>query len=109
MTLRLPSLAAPVLDEAGLFSQAWTGFLRSLVGRPGPILDVHPTASGMVYTASGNGTLAVTGGMGVTLALMRGRVAIQVPAGGPLPLSDGDAVRVGYTTAPQISFVPGVL
>ena len=110
MSAQLPSLIAPAIDiVSGRFTAAWVGFFRSLGTQPGPIADVPRTGSGMVYTASGAGSLVVTGGAGVTLALIRGRVGIAVPAGGPLPLASGDEVRIGYTAAPEISFVPGVL
>jgi hypothetical protein len=101
-----PSPTAPALDEDGTFSPAWSRFFSDLVSSPAPIQRVTPTASPFIFTAAQRGFLQITGGAGLGVNIVRGRITI--PAGiltGFIPVSAGDAVRINYTAAPTLYFL----
>ena len=64
-------------------------------------------ASPYVFTAPGNGAIAVSGG---TASLIEyGRSGAYVGIGvlaGMIPVSKGDTVRVTYVTVPSMTFFP---
>lgn len=103
----LPSLQAPVLDAGGRFSQAWVGFFTALTKPASAIVPVSVFGSPFTFDAPQNGTVVLTGGAGVGLHLIRGRVSISLdPSGGMIPLDQGDALSVSYSMAPTLFFVP---
>ena len=103
----LPSLQSPMLDAGGRLTQPWVGFFTSLTRAPGALVLLDPAVSPFAYTAPEPGFAALTGGIGVTLALIRGRETVALdPTGGMVPLAQGDTLRVGFTTPPAVTFVP---
>lgn len=63
------------------------------------------TASPFTYTASVPGQVFITGGTVSAVKLVRGGSEYDAPAAG-LYVSPGDGVKVTYTVAPAMLFVP---
>lgn len=105
----LPNWTVPLIDPAtGAVTQAWFSFFAGLAGQAGPIVAVNPKGNPFSYTASSNGSLALSGGQVSGVRLTRARVP-NVPLGltsGIVPLSQGDVVTISYSIAPTIYFIP---
>lgn len=86
-----------VIDGAN--SAAW--------GHVGAIAAITVGASPFSYTAPAAGTVFVTGGTDSALQLTRGATTIATGfTDGPVPVSAGDIVKVTYSAAPTMNFVP---
>ena len=67
--------------------------------------SVAVTASPFTYAAPSDGCLALVGGVVTGLAYGRQGTFTTI-SGGLVPVKKGDSVRITYTTAPTVSFIP---
>jgi hypothetical protein len=73
----------------------------------GTIQTITVGASPFTYTASGNGTVIVNSGTVSIIAFVRdGTVVGTGVTAGMFPVSIGDGIRVTYSVAPNVRFVP---
>jgi hypothetical protein len=63
------------------------------------------TASPFTYAASSDGCVSVVGGAVTVLAYGR-QGAFTTISGGLVPVKRGDSVRITYTVAPTVTFIP---
>lgn len=92
--------------QNGNFTTPWILWLGQFASQPGAPVPVTPTGSPFRYTASGSGSLSISGGTVSARTLIRG--GVSVPMGSSLiPMSNGDVATVTYSVAPTLYFVPG--
>lgn len=111
---QLPSARQAVVEMAAnktwQFTAPWYRFLGTLLGLIAPsgvnAAAITVGASPFSYTATSSGVVLIAGGTVSAIALGRNGVftGIGVTAG-PVPVSEGDAVRVTYAVAPTMTFV----
>lgn len=107
MSVRVPSLSVPMVNEDRTPSNAWASFFQDLVGPSQAIQPVALTGSPFTYTAPDDGHVHVSGGTVTALSLIRGRVSLTTGiSGGFIPVSAGDALAITYSAAPTVNFVP---
>lgn len=73
----------------------------------GAIQAVTVGASPFTYTAPENGSVIVSSGTVSLITIVRGSNIVGVGAtGGMFPVSIGDGIRITYSVAPNVRFVP---
>lgn len=94
-------------DLTNALLSALDGLPQDPVARAQPAVAVTVGASPFTFTATFNGTLAVSAGIVSAIALIRhgSTVATGVIAG-MVPVSRLDQVQITYTTAPTVEFLP---
>lgn len=108
MKLRLPNLAAVLVDTNGRVVSPWVQFFQGLVNPPAQVEAVTLTGSPFDYTVAGFGTVLVSGGTVSAIALVRGGSSLSLGVtSGLIPVGDTDVVRITYTVAPTVTFIPG--
>lgn len=81
-------------------------FLFQSITQVSPIQPVTVGASPFTYTqGQSRGVLVIAGGTVSDIQLTRGSVTIPVTIGS-IPVSANDTVKVTYSVAPTINFVP---
>lgn len=114
VTLQIPAARQTTVEPGPvglpLFTRPWYLFFEGLYRMgAGPRADAATVAVGASpysYTATGFGTLAVTGGTVSLIELGRNGAFIDVGfASGLVPVSPSDVVRITYTVAPVVTFV----
>ena len=115
-TFGIPDRNAPLssFQDAGgqlqttFVADVWFKFLTRLQQQSAerPIAVLSPGSSPFEYQATCIGSLSVTGGTGVSAALTRGAVTVPV-ASALIPMAAWDVVRVLFSSAPVVSFIPG--
>jgi hypothetical protein len=76
-------------------------------GSPLPLVAVTPSASPFSYTAPARGTLNISGGTVSAIAHIRGGVSTALSnSSGHYPMSKGDVLKITYSAAPTLNFVP---
>lgn len=121
-------IQAPPLDRGGYFSTPWIHFFQFLYSRVGgssapsntalaaaitggstqPAVPITVSASPFVYTAPSSGSVVISGGGIENVEFDR------APAGfitlgafrGSFPMAQNDQLRVTYTEAPAMTFIP---
>lgn len=89
-----------------LFTTPWYRFLGSLGISGADAVSITVTASPFSYVATTTGTVFVRGGTVSLIELGRNGVFTNIGViAGPVPVSEGDAVRVTYTVLPTMTFV----
>lgn len=101
----------PPLDERGMLSQPFFRFLRNLflsAGGGGQTSSITVTASPFSFTASQVGEVIVKGGTVSKVEFSRdGSTFIDTGVtAGMFPLKNQDMLRVTYSAAPTMTFVP---
>ncbi len=109
LALMAPDIdAGPTLrDFSSLMALASDGLLPDVSPRAQPAAAVTVGASPFTFTASFDGTLAVSGGTVSAISLTR--QGVTVPMGvvaGPIPVSRLDQVQITYTVLPTANFLP---
>lgn len=102
----VPAQGQPIADSSGRVTTPWQVFFNALVGAPGAIVSVTPTASPFSYMASGTGSLRVTGGTVSSIVLTRSAATVSFGTTATVPVANGDTVTITYSVAPTVSFVP---
>lgn len=105
MTTPFPGALVPAVGDRP-FNPIWILYLQQFASQPGPIQPVVLGPSPASFTASGAGSLALSGGTVSGVTLRRGTVVASVP-GGLVPMANNDVVTVTYSAAPTASFIPG--
>lgn len=84
----------------------WQGLFRGLA--PGAEIPVTPGASPYTYTAAVKGFMIVSGGTVSAVSFSRDGTTFYNYGltSGPFPLNAADRIRVTYTVAPTMTFVP---
>lgn len=116
------------IDRAGYFSTPWIHFFQFLYsriggstapsntaladaitgGNAGPIVPITVSASPFVYTAPSAGSVVISGG-GIENVEFDRAPAGFITVGafrGSFPVAQNDQLRVTYTTAPTMTFIP---
>lgn len=122
----VPLRQQPILDN-GYFSQPWVHFFQFLFNRVGgnaapsntqiatvlnggggPAVAISVTASPFVYRAPALGATVVSGGGLKNVEISRdGSTYFTVGSfRGMFPMTAGDYLRVTYTVAPTMTFIP---
>lgn len=97
------------LTVNGFTSKDWYFFFQGLYHRlpPENVSPVTLGASPYTYTAPRGGTLIVTGGTVAAIAFSRDGVTFySMLTAGSFPVGAADRVRITYTVAPTVTFVP---
>lgn len=108
-----PAPHVPVTEEDGSASETWFDLWQRLwrrTGGSGGTLgaeDITVAASPFDYESDRRGSVVVSGGTVSDISLVRGSdtVALGVVAGA-VPVLAGDTIRVTYTGAPIMTFLP---
>jgi len=103
-----PTAATPAVAQQNgswFFTNPWMIWFQQLASQPAAPFSVAPTGSPFNYTASGKGSLAVSGGTVSAITLTRG--GETVPMGNLIPMVNNDVATITYSVAPTLSFVPG--
>lgn len=84
----------------------WQGLFRGLA--PAAEVPVTPGASPYTYTAPVKGFLILSGGTVSAVAFSRDGTTFYSygVTAGPFPLNAADRIRITYTVAPTLTFVP---
>lgn len=77
----------------------------SFAGAGAAIVPITVTASPFTYTATTGGEVAISGGTITSVQITRGASTITVGTGN-ISVRNGDAVKVTYTAAPTMNFLP---
>lgn len=113
MGAQIPAARQPVVEQVNgilAFTRTWFLFLQQLLTLATPsganAAAITVSASPFSYTATDSGVVLVSGGTVSAIALGRNGTftSIGVTAG-PVPVSEGDVVRVTYTVIPTMTFV----
>ena len=111
MALKLPNLAAALVDSAGLVKgEAWISFFSQFVQAPAPIMSIIVGINPFSYTVKEPGMIAVSGGTVSAIALIRGvttPISIDVTGVKLIPVCIKDIIKVTYTGLPTMKFIPG--
>lgn len=102
----VPSSAQPISGEGGKVTTTWQRFFNALVSAPAAIAAVTPTGSPFAYTASGAGTLVLSGGTVSARTLTRNTTTVPVGSS-TIQMANGDVTTITYSVAPTINFIPG--
>jgi hypothetical protein len=102
----IPDRNQPLVDNRGLVTQIWQQFFNALRPSVDAISALVVSASPTSFTASQRGTVAVSGGTLTAVSLLRGSTTVALGTSRVIPVSNGDIVRVTYTVAPTMSFIP---
>lgn len=72
-----------------------------------PVSSITPTGSPFTYTAPFAGSVAITAGTVSAIAIIRQTTSVATGlTTGLIPVSRGDQVKVTYTGAPTMTFIP---
>lgn len=108
MKQKVPNQNVPIANEKGRVNDAWTKFFQSLVSAPSVAEAVTVGFSPFDYTAIESGALVVRSGTVSAISLIRGPDTIPLGlTSGLIPVGAGDIVRITYTVAPTVTFLPG--
>lgn len=109
MRVRVPSLASAMIDpRTGTLTAPWVQFFQNFVSQPPAPTPTTPLASPYEYTASERGSVSVSGGTVSLIEYTRGNTTFTTGfTSGIIPVAQGDSVRITYTVAPVIWFIPG--
>jgi len=77
----------------------------SFTGAGAAIVPITVTASPFTYTATTGGEVAISGGTVSSVQVTRGASTVTVAIGN-ISVRNGDAVKVTYTAAPTMNFLP---
>lgn len=70
-------------------------------------VSITPTGSPFVYTAPGEGVVAISGGTVSAASLVRLGVSVALRSTATaVPVSSGDQVSITYSSAPVVTFIP---
>ena len=76
-------------------------------GTGAPFVALTLGASPYTYAAVAVGHLVIEGGTVTAISLTRGTQTINLPPATPLvPLDNGDAVKITYSSAPTVTWIP---
>lgn len=104
----IPAPQFSVLTQNGFFSTPWYLFFKQFVTQPGAVQTVSLGASPASYTASGPGSVVVSGGTVSGISLKRGGVTTALGiTSGIVPVVNNDVVVMTYSVKPTVSFIPG--
>lgn len=106
MTIQIPNLNAPVVNQKGIVTSEWTDFLTQFGNAPSGVMSAVVTASPFIYTAKEPGNVAVSGGTVSAIALIRGSITIDVTGVKLISVENKDRIKVTYTVLPLIRFLP---
>jgi hypothetical protein len=108
MTVRVPDLVSPAVDEQRRFTRTWVQFFTSLGAVPKPVETITAGASPFAYTAPASGSVLLRGGTVTFTDLIRGPSPLPLGmTSGLIPVAAGDTLVVTYTVAPSMFFIPG--
>lgn len=102
----LPSLIAAFTDKAGKILSPWNYYLQQFTQAPPQFLAIAPDGSPFEYEAKEPGYVAVNGGTVSLLEITRGGTFTIQVTGNIAPVAIGDVVRVTYSIAPNVIFMP---
>lgn len=103
-----PNSNVPIADpQTGMCRDAWQSFFAALAGQGAPKSTIiAPNSSPYTYTAPAAGHVVVQGSL-TGLELIRGRDPIALsPALAMIPVSKGDRVKLSYSAALGLVFLP---
>jgi hypothetical protein len=104
---QFPGAYVPAVSlQNGNFTTPWILWLGQFAAQPAAPFQVVPTGSPFRYTASGPGSLSVSGGTVSARTLTRGGVSAPIGAS-LIPMVNGDVATITYSVAPTLWFVPG--
>jgi hypothetical protein len=92
--------------QTGYLTTPWILWLQQFGSQPGAPVPVTPTGSPFSYTASGPGSLSISGGTVSARTLTRGGVTAPIGAS-LIPMVNNDVATVTYSVAPTVYFIPG--
>ena len=102
----IPNLYAPFVDKLGKLLAPWNFYLQQFTQAPPQFLAIAPDGSPFEYQAVEPGHVAVNGGTVSQIQVTRGgNFTVQVSAN-IVPVAIGDVVRVTYSVAPTLIFMP---
>lgn len=105
--MSLPRESDLVLDKDGRFAQPWFRFFQRLDGK-GPAAAAQTVGtSPATLSFSKNGFITVQGGTVSLIEYRRGTSGTFTNIGviaGPVPVRNGDSVRITYTVVPTVTF-----
>lgn len=105
----LPNYPVPLIT-GGRTESAWYRFWAGLFNGLAPAAEVPVTlgASPYVYSAPVKGFVIVSGGTVSAVEFSRDGVTFYSygVTAGPFPLNAADRIRITYTVAPTVTFVP---
>ncbi len=105
--MSLPRYGDLVIDQNGRFTVPWFRFFERLGGK-GPARATKTVgASPAVLSFASNGFITVQGGTVSLIEYRRGSTGTFTNIGatsGPVPVRNGDYVRITYTVVPTVYF-----
>lgn len=105
---KLPNQRVPIAKEGGIVNEAWSRFFQGLVSPPSQVEPVTVGASPFDFTSSEPGSLVVRAGTVSAISLVRGGSALALGVtSGLIPVGIDDTIRITYTVAPTVTFIPG--
>ncbi len=88
-------------------SQEYVKHFERQTANPAARSTVTLTGSPFTYTAGADGVLIVNGGTVSAVSYLRGSSTINSGVvAGPFPLKTSDRLRITYTVAPTVTFLP---
>lgn len=105
--MSLPRYGDSVIDPSGRFSVPWFRFFERLSGKGPAAETVSVTGSPKTIAIGQNGFLTVSGGTVSAIEYRRGTSGAFASIGatsGPVPVRNGDSVKITYTVAPTVTF-----
>lgn len=103
-----PGASVPaVVPATGFFTYPWIIYLQQLGQQPGPITSVALAGSPASFTASGVGTLTLSGGTVSDLKLTRSGATADLGPQRSVLMANNDVARVTYSGTVTASFIPG--
>jgi hypothetical protein len=106
VTAPIPNPLIPISSETGV-SQQWYQYFQSLSGAPGAGSSITMGPSPFTYPVPDQGVVMIGGGTVSAVVITRGRDSFSTGlTSGAFPLGKGDVVRVTYSVAPTMTFLP---
>ena len=105
--MSLPRFGDQAIDQSGRFTQPWFRFFERLSGKGPARATVTVGSSPASLAFSTNGFITVQGGTVSLIEYRRGTTGTFTNIGvtaGPVPVRNGDAVRITYTVVPTVYF-----
>lgn len=106
MSVAFPGAQVPFVQGDRTVTPIWLLWLRQFVSQPGPIVPVSLGPSPASFTASGAGSLVLSGGTVSSITLTRSSTVAHLGSG-PVPMVNNDVATITYSVAPAASFIPG--
>lgn len=99
------NLVQPLVDKNGRVQTPWNFFFQQFTQAPPPFAPFTPVGSPFEITPNAFGHFKISGGTVSAKELLRGD-DVLVFTGELIPISLKDTLRVTYSVAPTITFIP---